>query len=192
MVFRVLHADDSPQDLAKGSAIGLFIAMTPTIGVQMILALLLTAMFRVNKAIALAMVWISNPLTLIPLYYANWWLGHQIVQTTAVEGQSAVRARIAEISDSIGGMTNLIAHTFDSAFWSKVLKLVWSLGVELWIGSFLVGSVCAAVGYLITLWGIKFYRQRFPRPRFLRRRARDAAAQASLRSSRPRLREDSA
>ncbi len=190
-VFRILHADDTPHQIAMGAAIGLFIAMTPTIGVQMFVALLAATAMKANKVISMAMVWISNPVTMLWIYYWNWRIGQKLVKTSMVDGESAVQAKIQEIADSIGGMTNLASHMFDGSFWSKVLGLVWSLGVELWIGSFIVGAGCAIPGYFLTLWLVGFYRQRFPRPRFFRKRSLSARERACLKTSRPRLRQDS-
>jgi hypothetical protein len=125
------------------------------------------------------------------IYYWNWRIGQKLVKTSMVDGESAVQAKIQEIADSIGGMTNLASHMFDGSFWSKVLGLVWSLGVEWWIGSFIVGTVCAVPGYFLTRWRVSFYRQRFPRPRFFRKRSLSAKEQGRLKTARPRLRQDS-
>jgi hypothetical protein len=190
IVLRLLHADDTPHEISLGAAIGVFIAMTPTIGVQMMLALVTTTALRANKAVSVAMVWISNPLTMVPIFFFNWQVGRSLVRTADVAGDSAVRDKLREIIDSIGGMTNLAAHIFDGEFWSQVLRLVWELGVELWIGSFLVGGVSAVVGYILCFIGIRFYRSRFPRPRFIRRKPQ--GQRSNLRTSRPRLQKESA
>ena len=40
IVYRILHADDTPHRLALGIALGVFVAWTPTVGLQMVLVLL--------------------------------------------------------------------------------------------------------------------------------------------------------
>ena len=188
IVLRVLHANDPPHALALGLAIGVFVAMTPTIGAQMVIAAAIAASFRANKILAMAAVWISNPATMVQIYYVNWRIGQHFVETGIVDGESAVQAQITKIIESIGGMSNLFFHLLDKAFWSELLRLVWALGIELWIGSFLVGLVCALPSYAITRWIITAYRRRVPRPRFLRRKARRSETAQPLPGARPQLR----
>ncbi len=185
---RVLHANDPPHALALGLAIGVFVAMTPTIGAQMVIAAAIAASFRANKILAMAAVWISNPVTMLQIYYVNWRIGQHFVETGMVDGESAVQAHITTIIERIGGMSNLFLHLLDKAFWSEVLRLVWALGIELWIGSFIVGLVCALPSYAITRWVITAYRRRVPRPRFRRRAARRSEAAQPLPGARPQLR----
>jgi uncharacterized protein (DUF2062 family) len=189
VVFRILHADDSPHVIARGAAAGLFVAVTPTPGLQMALALLAAAGLRANKAISVAMVWFSNPVTALPIIYVNWWLGHHLLHSTGNGGTSRARGVIQELSETFGGPSYVLAHVLDLSYWSNVLKLMWSLGVELWIGSFILGAICALLGYFITLSAVRFYRQRLPRPRFARRQAGAGPEQAALRTARPRIRE---
>ena len=188
IVLRVLHANDPPHALALGLAIGVFVAMTPTIGAQMVIAAAIAASFRANKILAMAAVWISNPVTMLPIYSVNWQIGRYFVEAGMVDDESAVQAQITRIIERIGGMSNLFLHLLDKAFWSEVLRLVWALGIELWIGSFLVGFVCALPSYLIARWIITAYRRHVPRPRFRRKAARRSESAQPLPGARPQPR----
>ena len=55
-------------------SIGLFIAFLP-IPMQMLAAGLLAGLFRVNLPISVGLVWVSNPITTPPLFYACYRLG---------------------------------------------------------------------------------------------------------------------
>ncbi len=64
-------------------AVGLFCMWVP-IPLQMLLAALLAIVFRVNLPLSSALVWITNPLTMAPMFYAAhrlgaWMLDHQPV-----------------------------------------------------------------------------------------------------------------
>ena len=192
LFLRVLHANDPPHALALGFAIGLFVGMTPTIGVQMIIAAAVAAAFKANKLVSAATVWVSNPVTMFYIYFMNWRIGQYFVETSTVNDKPAVEQQITRIIESIGGISNLFFHLLDKAFWSGVLRLVWGLGVELWIGSFLVGAICALPGYFIARWGITVYRERVPRPRFFKRSRRVRRQGQPLPAARPRLRKPSA
>ncbi|NOZ52323.1 MAG: DUF2062 domain-containing protein [Gammaproteobacteria bacterium] len=55
-------------------AVGLFMAWVP-IPFQMVLAAITAIFIRVNLPISVALVWISNPLTMPPLYYFAYKIG---------------------------------------------------------------------------------------------------------------------
>ena len=78
-IFRVLHVDDTPHRIALGVAVGIFVTWTPTIGAQMLLTVLLSWLLRANMLVGVPFVWISNPLTVVPIYGPSYVLGRWIV-----------------------------------------------------------------------------------------------------------------
>ena len=76
VIKKLARSHNSSHDLATGVAIGFFVGMLPIMGIQMIVAAAIAAIFRVSKIAAVLPVWVSNPLTFIPLYGFNYWLGH--------------------------------------------------------------------------------------------------------------------
>ncbi len=62
------------RSVAMGGAIGVFCAFMPIVG-QMPLAALTAVVLRGNIALALALTWVSNPVTAPPIFYACYWLG---------------------------------------------------------------------------------------------------------------------
>jgi len=64
---------------ARGVAIGLFVALTPTVGLQTFLMLALCLLLRGNFLFAFAVSWISNPITLGPLYLGYYLLGELVI-----------------------------------------------------------------------------------------------------------------
>src|SRR5437867_5606952 len=75
----ILMLDDTPHSIALGTAIGLFIAWTPTVGIHMILVVALALLLRANKVAGLIAVYISNPITLVPMYWIEYKLGAVVV-----------------------------------------------------------------------------------------------------------------
>lgn len=55
-------------------AVGLFVAWIPTIG-QMAIAATAAFYFRANLAISVALVWITNPFTMPPMFYFSYYIG---------------------------------------------------------------------------------------------------------------------
>lgn len=63
------------KSVSAGFAIGVFIALTPTIGVQIPLIILAALCMRVNIPVAIAASWITNPLTAPVIYPLQYRLG---------------------------------------------------------------------------------------------------------------------
>ena len=65
--------------VSGGVALGIFIGFMPIIG-QMFLAGLLAILLRINLPVSVMVVWISNPLTVAPLYIFTYKVGSWILQ----------------------------------------------------------------------------------------------------------------
>ncbi len=61
-------------------ALGVFCAFIP-VPFQMLIAALLAILIRVNILVAVPMVWISNPVTIPPIFYFCYLIGVQILGT---------------------------------------------------------------------------------------------------------------
>ena len=64
-----------PHEISLGMAIGVFVAITPTIPFHTVLAVALAAALRGSKLAAALGVWVSNPLTIPVFYYGSYRLG---------------------------------------------------------------------------------------------------------------------
>ena len=80
-IIKPLKEAHSPrEEIALGAAIGMFWALNPLVGIQMYLTTANWLIFKLFKIrfhlpIAIAMVWISNPLTVPFFYYAFYITG---------------------------------------------------------------------------------------------------------------------
>ncbi|MEZ6196473.1 MAG: DUF2062 domain-containing protein [Planctomycetota bacterium] len=128
----VLGINDSPHSIALGTTLGVFVALTPTVGVQMPIVFLLCSIARGNRVAGLAMCWISNPVTTLPMYYGYYRLGLGILGGEAV-GYEDVK-RILDPGE-------------DASFWTAFIDLIEQLGWPLWLGSLIVAVVFTAPTY---------------------------------------------
>ncbi|WP_070987241.1 DUF2062 domain-containing protein [Halofilum ochraceum] len=71
-----LHPDR--RTLARGVAVGVFVGLSPTVGFQTLLMLLGCVALRANFPIAFLVSWVSNPLTMAPLYLGFNRLGEAV------------------------------------------------------------------------------------------------------------------
>ncbi len=63
---------------------GLMVALMPLVGVQMLIAFFLALLFRANLPVIVALQWISNPLTMGPIYYADYEIGMAMMKLLGI------------------------------------------------------------------------------------------------------------
>jgi uncharacterized protein (DUF2062 family) len=72
------------RSVAGGVALGLFVAYMPVLG-QMFIAAALAIIFRVNLPLSVMGVWLTNPLTIPPMFYFAYMVGAWILNIPAGE-----------------------------------------------------------------------------------------------------------
>ncbi|MBN1344285.1 MAG: DUF2062 domain-containing protein [Phycisphaerae bacterium] len=158
IVYRILGVKDSPHRIALGVAIAFFVAWTPTIGFQMVIAIALATLLGGNRAVTIPIVWLTNPVTAVPLYYTNWCVGHAIRRGT-LEFDPTVRETLANLVASKGSFLSNLSNLFELSFWRELVWLIARCGVDLWIGSVIVGLVLAVISYPTCRWAVRAYRR---------------------------------
>lgn len=116
-------------------ALGLFCAFIP-VPWQMLIAAAGAILFHVNMPVSVATVWISNPITMPPLFYGCYLVGAWFLNTPA----SAF-----EFELSWEWLSNSLL-----AIWQPFL-----------LGCFIVGSLAAMLGYVVIrlLWRLSAVRK---------------------------------
>jgi uncharacterized protein (DUF2062 family) len=100
-------------------AIGLFCAWMP-IPFQMVLAATLAIIFSANQPFAVALVWLSNPLTMPPLFYGAYKLGAAILGIPLIEFNFELSfSWIIDVFETIAGP--LLLGSFILAFTSSII-----------------------------------------------------------------------
>lgn len=134
---RFLKIRGSPHEIAMGFALGMFIGMSPFMGLHMALAVFLAALLGYNKFAAGIAVWISNPLTAPVLYGMTYYVGARFIGL-----------------EKIHFVSNLDQHIL-----LVILKKAPEILGILTVGGILLGMPVAAVGYFICLKAIMRYRE---------------------------------
>lgn len=135
---QVAGMDETPHELALGLAIGIFVGFLPCMGVQTWVALPLATIFRGNKILAIAGVWISNPVTFVPFYYSCYRVGLWFYTPVSRLGTAEFRALAADAS-----MT-------------RMLEMGKALVVPLTVGSLVLGIPAG----VLTYFGLRLFLRR--------------------------------
>lgn len=155
MVDRILGLNDTPHRIAWGVALGTFVCFTPTIGIQILLYVAVASVVRANRVSGMPILFLSNPVTALPLYYSEWWLGATILHGSA-EGDGQ---RLIDALERL--QANDMADTLWSwAYWRDLTFSILDLGVEIWIGATVIGVLASAPVYFVAKRAVVGYRRR--------------------------------
>ena len=127
-------------------AVGLFWAMIP-IPMQMVAAAVSAILARVNLPISVALVWLTNPLTMPPIFYFNYLVGTWILGAPPGVGEFHMTLE----------------------WFSAQLHAIW---LPLYFGSFVVGVISGLLGYVLIRGYWRWHIVQQYRRRALRRSAR--------------------
>ncbi len=135
---------------AGAFAVGLFVAFVP-LPLQMLIAGALAILLRVNLPVSVALVWVTNPVTMPPIFYSAYRLGVWV----------------------LGGVEHKASFAISTEWLSTELQIIWK---PFLLGCFLMGSISALVGYFVirVIWRLNLVRhyQRRKQTRTLRRNAK--------------------
>lgn len=135
---RLIKIRGNPQKIALGFALGIFIGMTPFMGIQTVIAVPIAMLFGWNKISAVAGVWISNPLTAPLIYSFNYMVGKNLLHL----------GKIQPISNN---MENLSLLTL----LQKTPDILWALI----IGGLIVGIPLAVTAYYLSYSAVCRYQK---------------------------------
>ena len=76
---RFLKIRGNPREIALGFALGIFVGMTPFMGLHTAIAVPLAALLKWNKFSAALAVWVSNPLTAPVVYGVTYFVGAKVL-----------------------------------------------------------------------------------------------------------------
>jgi len=136
---RFLKMRGNPKEIALGFALGLFIGMTPYMGLQMAIAVFFAAVLKWNKFAAATGVWISNPLTAPVLYGITYYTGAKFL---SVKKEYCLPKEL-----NLDMLISTLKHA-PEIFWT------------LTVGGIILGIPLAIAGYYLSLSAILKYRER--------------------------------
>jgi uncharacterized protein (DUF2062 family) len=153
IVARLLTINDTPRAIALGTSIGLFLALTPTVGIQVLLALVICTIVRANRLAAVALVFVSNPVTMLPIYWVDYVLGCWVSGIAPID-HATFDANWAVVWQRVSD-AGMIEGVMEGA-----RVLLGDIGRPMMIGGSLLGAILALPLYPITRRGVIAHRKR--------------------------------
>ncbi len=152
---RLARGSGTPHQIATGVLIGVIVGMTPTVGLQMIIAVAIAWCLRANRVAAALPVWITNPATVVPIYLFNYEVGKTLVGGPSLRD---VKHAIESLNQAQGISDGM----------HRLAQIGWELQLPLWLGCVIVGIACGVPAYFLTLSAVKRIRQRVQHKREMR------------------------
>lgn len=162
LVLPFLQSSAPLPQVAWGASVGTFVALTPTMGVQMWIVTILWVVsryllrLRFNLPVAMSLVWISNPVTFIPLYYLFLVTGDWALR---LQGVATLPVGFAGFRDALQALERGAELSFLEKLWEGLVLLIMEFGWPLLVGSLLWASAMAAASYPFTVFVLRRYRE---------------------------------
>ncbi|MEP1216225.1 MAG: DUF2062 domain-containing protein [Marinobacter sp.] len=114
--------------VARAFLVGIFLAFIP-MPFQMLAAAFVAIWFNANLPLSVVLVWISNPVTMPPMFYFNYKIGAWILDRPVLNFEFQLS-------------------------WSWLSGRLLDIGIPLYLGSLLVATLSACLAYLVIqfLW----------------------------------------
>ena len=136
---RFVRIRGQPREIALGFALGVFVGLTPTMGIQMPIAVFLAAIIKWSKISAAFGVWITNPITAPFIYAATYFVGANLLGLETA----------MNLSEELNW--DLIKDMLSNA------PLIFG---ALTVGGILLGLPLAVLGYYLAFAAVNQYQQR--------------------------------
>ena len=139
---RLIHLRASPHEVALGCAVGVFVAITPLLGAQFLIAALLAGLLRASVPAAVLGTFFGNPVSWPIIWTSTYAVGLQIIRPDGVLGAGDFEQNVmllwAALLERSPELLNATA------------ALVWPLLLPMLVGSLPLGLLTAAIVYYIS------------------------------------------
>jgi len=149
---RIVNQEGSPESIAKGVSLGLFVGFGMPLGTHIIIGLPLAFLLKANKFLTVLFTFPVNPYTIPLLYPAQCYLGSLVMGSPMKI--KVIKAKFKTI--------------FTDPSWESFMNLGSDIMWPFLIGGVIIGVATAAIGYYASLGMVQRYRKR--REAKLRRR----------------------
>lgn len=136
----IFQVKDTPHRIAMAFAVGVFMGVSPFLGLHYIGAFFIAWMFNLNKLVAMVGVSVNNPWTIVPISTFCVWTGAKLV---------GIQQVLPEVDWRNVSLIGIIDRFSDLQSFIDMVKQLWPLLASFFVGSILVCTISAIAGYFI-------------------------------------------
>ena len=145
----IFQIKESPHRIALAFAMGVFMGISPLLGLHYIGGVLLAMLFRLNKLVAIIGISVNNPWTIVPLSTFCVWVGAKLL---------GIKQVLPEVDWGSISLTSILMKFTSLENLIQMIKDIWPLIAAFFAGSFLICTLAAITCYFIMLELVKRYR----------------------------------
>ena len=142
LYYRFIRLQASPESLARGVALGLFISTTPTFGIQTFIALFFAALLRCSKICAVVAAQLTNAVTAPFIFLGTYYLGAVILDRPFDQ---------ARLNGLLEGFHWKDVWAMGFSAFAPLWEGFQDVFISLWVGGLIVGVILAVIGYFVVL-----------------------------------------
>ena len=146
----IFQVNESPHRIALAFSIGVFMGISPLLGLHYIGGLLLAILFRLNKVVAIIGVSVNNPWTIGPISAFCVFVGAKLL---------GIKQVLPEFDWGNITLTNIVTKFTDLEKLLNMIKELWPLLSAFFVGSFLICTISAIASYFIIIEMVAKYRK---------------------------------
>jgi len=129
---QVIGVKDTPRKIALSFGIGIFLGMSPLLGLHTLLGILAAWVFRLNKFVTIVGVYVTNPWTIVPIFTFATWLGGRLL-----------------------GLEHILPDiNWHSIGISELIRDLEPILPPFIVGSVFLGLVCGVIGYALIYYAV--------------------------------------
>ncbi|MBF0488835.1 MAG: DUF2062 domain-containing protein [Nitrospirae bacterium] len=137
----LMGSNDTPSKMAASFGVGTMIGMSPLFGIHTFLGIFAAWAFKLNKPATITGVYVTNPLTVVPIYTFGTWVG--------------IRLLSMDLS--------MLALDFSHITFSNVVHELNVFLLPFFVGSTVVALTSGVLSYYIMLCIFRFRDRKKPR-----------------------------
>ena len=149
---RLLRQRATAHEIALGCALGAFVSITPLLGVQTLMAIVMAFLLRASVPAAIVGTFIGNPLSWPFIWVSTYLMGLQMVGLEGAFDPAAVQRNIELLWNALLDPSPQLLDATAALFW----PLLWPMLA----GSVPIGLLTAAVVYYVSRNAVRAWRSR--------------------------------
>ena len=136
----ILKVKDSPHRIALAFAFGVFMGISPFLGLHYVGGIFLAYLFRLNRLVTIIGISVNNPWTIVPISSFAVWLGAKLL---------GIRQVMPEVDWKSLSLLSMIKKLADWEHLLFVVQQMMPIIKAFFVGSFIVCTVSAIISYFI-------------------------------------------